>query len=300
MTPTLAAVLLESRGYRDFLRDMVRYVQSVDPGFSYAQCAYLLGFSSRNAVRDIVDGRRRMTAACLRKLISVCDKSKVPKQLDANVKAPGENIRRCLQLSAEQIRLLEVLVYVDEPDLDPLGRSPALLRRDYDRLRRKLQQRLSPDLSQAKRDELYQSIHWSRVYAALGSEEGASIQEIQQRTGLSVRVISPILQRLIDAALVASRGERFVAVSQNIHLSNLADNEHFKVHFHNALRHALGRSQRHFDDPESLFLALHFSASRGRMADLCQAIKSLVLDFANQNEQPEGDCVVRLTLALTP
>ena len=291
--------LIDATSYRKFLEDLYKWILENNPRFSYSRFALLLGFQSRNAAREIVQGRRRLTARSLQQLLHTLS-TKRSKTHMANLILPRFN--------KDHLRYLELLVYCEEPDLDTnkeTNNEPKIESRvsaELLTLREFLKQNTVREDSKThlvKANGLYEALHWPRVYAALGDEKGASISEIRSRCGLTEKKIEKTLKHLMQFGLVQGKEDRFVAVSQFVHASEIASDKFFKLHFQNSARHLIAASNRDFNHPSQLFYAANFSVETQNLPELCRELKELLERFAQHSDRPMGDRVVRLTAALT-
>lgn len=188
-TPDARALLASAGNYREFLKIYFR-----ETGISYAEAARRGGFSSRSYPRDVTEGRRRLTAKSLPSLL------------------------RGLRLESNLSRVFQLLYFAEHPEEHPEALSSSTIdaRLKKDRLRAMRSSRgpirikaALPDLKHARNaDLLGTSAGLTDVIAALGAmEEGATLEEIQQRTGLSKTTLTCALDTLVREGVANYRGE---------------------------------------------------------------------------------------------
>ena len=147
--------LLEQSNYRDFLAEFFRIKKAKNSAFSFTVFNRKAGFSSRSTIKDIIDGRRRLTSSTL------------PQVLDG------------MELNELFSTYFVNLVATDEADVQ----SPKLSTMSVDKLANKVRWSLKPvDVDES----LFENPNVPLVYCALGDQfAGKSISQIQILTGLT-------------------------------------------------------------------------------------------------------------------
>ncbi len=281
----IQSLLCEAEDYREFLEALVSFQKQRRPKYSYAQLSKDMGLASRNAAREIIRSQRRITARSLNTLLVH------------------------LKLPSDCAKLLLLLVYRSEPDLDPHKRNVAQLNGAWQKLREKMTAR--PLQTEGDPQKLYRHMHWPRVYAALGDSQGATLAAIQSRCQLPEKTISDILEALVACQMVrtadnsgkatshSQTNTRYVATAAVVNMRHLGSSSLFKKHYQNGLRHLIGLSEEAFDDPNPLFHAACFSIRSEDLGRLSAELSELLSRFATESEDPQGDRVVRLSAGLS-
>ena len=135
--------LLEASEYRGFLSVLYTHNKKQSPQFSYAYLAKRCHFSSKSFIKEVIDGKKRLSIESTHKIIEG------------------------LSLPSLWGKYFFNLVISD--DKAP-GAKPLAAQKELRRLRHKLIEK-KPLTVNENNSQLFQLTAWPHVYAALGSEE---------------------------------------------------------------------------------------------------------------------------------
>lgn len=270
--------LANSLGYRDFLQAAFSFCKENNPKFSYAYFAKKAGFSSRNFVRDIVIGDKRLT-------------------LESAIK-----FSKGLGLTGASKKYFLLLVAREEKGANADGLSPELIQSRLQRIRFQLAAKVdSKNQSKKKTSELYRFNDWPVVYAALGKVGvGVPLSEVSKRTRIRQEVCKNILEEMISAKVVELKAGCYLAPDFHVILKSQKDKSSFQRFFLHCLAEAKRSAQTNFESNDALFLTSVASIKASRAADFKEKLRDLILGFTEEIEDSDGDDVVSLTVAMVP
>jgi hypothetical protein len=206
VTPPLT--LLESTSERDFLGRWYTWAKENKSGLSYALLTRRAGFASRSYVRDVMTGKRRLTMEALPRFV------------------------KAMELKGEYRRFFSLLVQ-SSPNRFGRAGDPKV----QDKIAR-LKNRVRSDTESGRFPSHAQSLYLGKnrleIYAALGTpSEGATLDEISQRTGLAKEICAKTLSQMCgDGAVFSDQLEtRFFAKKPHLVLPKIGDQEVFKTSY---------------------------------------------------------------------
>ena len=267
--------LLEARDYRAFLhcffdKDIKRKKPVV---LTLQKFATKANFSSRSFIRDVILGKKRLTRRSLPKVI------------------------KGLSLNSTWARFFETLVFLEEEDLRNENLQEEQLAKRLKKLRMQLGLLDAPEDNQRAYTVLLNK-NFPDIFAALGDESGATFEEIQSRTNLSERTVKNILSQMLRAKIIKLDTSHFIVTEQAIELVNLKDENLFKEDYLRALA-KLRKRFKHQIKGDSLFVTQTFSVQKKKIKEFKSQLNQLVSDFADEAEDPLGDCIFEITLGAT-
>lgn len=248
---------------------------------SYAELSRRAGFKARSFPREVVKGDRSVNLK--------------------NIEQFAEGLR----LNRELKSLLTTLVQIESTEVPE---KIAKLQETLQRLRRKIRspkQIANPAIPKqalpVKLDRWVKETAFAKVYAALGEAEvGATVDEIQSRTGLSLSDVGHALRILEKWEVLqfnASSG-RYLPMHLHVLLSAHSSEEIFRACFQDAVSRMQTAFPEKAQSKEDLFFASTFSVRKSNMPELRQRMKELLSEFVEESETALGDDVVTLAAGL--
>jgi hypothetical protein len=283
-TPEARQLLAQSGSYRDFLRVYFR-----ETNLSYAEVARRGGFSSRSYPRDVTEGRRRLTAKSL------------------------PSLSRGLRLDPALSRLLQSLYFSEYPDEHPETLTAQALRTRLERerldvarsqrrgVRRKTQ---IPETSKlGDRDLTHLAAGLTDVVAALGElKDGATLDEIQKRTGLGKNVLARQLDSLVREGVLDYAGDsrRYFPGTAHIDWTGQAGNRLARAVYVSAAERLAETARGHFARPDAMFVNSAVSIPREDLPRFKEELKELLLKFVDRSVETGAspDTVVQIVAGM--
>ncbi len=261
--------LLEATEYRVFLSVLYAHNKKLSPQFSYAYIAQRCHFSSKSFVKEVIDGKKRLSIESTHKIIDG------------------------LALPSLWGKYFFNLVMSD--DQLP-GVTPMAAQKELRRLRRKLIDKKTLTVSENE-SQLFKLTAWPHVYAALGSEEkGASLQDILSRTvSLNTNLVESTLAHLVTVGMVIKKGKRFYAAQDTAFFEDLGKVQFFKNFYLQSVNHLFEKSRKDFNSPDSLFYTISLSLNPTKMPEFRRDLAELLDKYTAEIEQPDGARVALLT-----
>lgn len=268
----LLQMLITAPEYRAYLREKFIYLKKIkSAGFSYQKFADLAGFSSKGFVKDVADGKKKLTNNSLEKFV------------------------KGLNLKGAEANFFRMLVCLDDK-IPYKNWSQGLLQERIAAVR----QRLSSGDQKKNETTIYKKQLWPLLYAALGNEsEGASITEVSNRTKTPTAICCENLLEMTSLGILwlDNRTNRFHC--KDFHLIYKGNGD-FQTFYLNTLETIRSTAQKSFADANNLFMGSAFSVKQSRMAEFSEKLKVLMVDFIDEMEDPLGDSVVMLSVGLAP
>lgn len=236
---------------------------------SYAYVARVAGFAARSFPRDVVKGEKTLT----------------PQSALA--------IANGLKLGADFRDLFVALV---EYELAQNTNEKARCEKKISTIRGRIERK------QNSQDESAFAIeHFSAVYASLGAPRvGATLAEIQLRSGLPYQTLRCCLEELKKLELVQAVGDRFVAKANHLAFSQMKKDGAFHSLYLSRMREAEKRSKLQFNSADMLFQESTFSVRPEKLPQLKLELRSLLQRFVDDSEDPEGVTLACAVVAFFP
>ena len=277
--------LARSQSYREFLHS---YFEATK--LAYAEVARRGGFSSRSYPRDVTEGRRRLTARSLPSLV------------------------RGLRLDPDMARVFQLLYFSQYPDEHPesLPRDSIFARLEKERAKTARHASRVP----ARRKEKLPKLTLDRgrgqevlapglvdLVAALGdSDEGATIEMIQKRTGTRRSLLAIQLESLIALGGVRYMGasRRYVATAEHIDWTGSGAADLARLACESAISRMSRVAGEHFGSAETMFLDSAFAISKDDLPRLKTELRELLLSFVDRSIESASstEAVVHLTAGM--
>lgn len=269
-------LLLESENYRDFISRFLTLKIKSHKKYGYSHLARQAGFASRSFPRDIVMGRKNITLFSINKFIRGMS-------LDSDL---SQYFRYLVEIKHENCRQKQVTDQQLEKARNNLK----------SRLVSRNQKKTAEDFKKANAYEYFQS---PKVYAALGPLDlGATLKEIIHRTQLDENTVALILNKLIEDKIIKKIKNKFYAIENHLDLTGLGQSEVFKNFYLQCLEEALRQARLNFNTDNALHFVTAFSINRKDLPALKENLKSLLLQYVDQNEDSKGDYVTKITCSL--
>lgn len=276
LTPDFSVQLLAAPDYRTFLQEYCELTP-----LSFAALARRSGFASRAYVREVIEGKRRLTVLSVGKF------------------STG------LHLRGDWKPYFRLLVARTEKDSCPEGWSSARIERQLEILRAKIEGKRSrravkndPDLV----DSYLKVPYFLEIYAASGEiGSGSSLNEIQLRTGLDSRVLKSSLSKMEKLGVFVrdQAKERFLPTDFHIAISAAERSEYFRRAYVKGLELARKGATHDLGSPEKLFFQSTFCVRVNDLPILKQRLRKLLDEFVESSIDGSGERVVNLITALS-
>lgn len=265
--------LLTEPDYTHFLQRYLA-ILSKTKRVSYAHITRKAGFSSRAYIREIVIGKKRLTAKALPPLASALGLS-------------GDLQKYFIYLAASKESDIQNLYRVKPDALGKLRKK--LLTQNYTRQE-----------SQNLGDRIYALPAVTQVFAALGdSNTGSTLEEIVAKIQMPRNMILETLWGLVGTGLVNLKADgHYVAQTEHVAFTELGKSEIFKKLYLENLLNTRRVAESEFESAQDLFFLSSFSVNSSRLPELKTQLRELLHRFVEESEQPDGDAVVNLVLGL--
>lgn len=261
--------LLQASTYRGFLLDLYKTNKALNKQFSYAYIAKRCGFSSKSFIKEVIDAKKSLSQNSCQKIIKGLRLPKLVGDYFFYLTARDELFTT---LSKEQIH------------------------KELSRLKLKL---LKKDTNSVISSDIFLTLNWPYVYAALGTlEGGASLIEIQQRLNLSEAILKETLFVLIEKGLVLQKSNRFYVKDSTLFLEEIGSSKHFKAFFLNAINLQYQKAKQSFNSEDELFFSMSFSTQSKKMKEFKKDLQNILDKYTSDIEDPNGDKVVTLTCGM--
>ena len=280
--PLAGTQLAQAKGYREFLQIYFRETE-----LAYAEVARRAGFSSRSYPRDVTEGRRRLTAKSL------------------------PNLVRGLRLEPEMAKVLQLLYFNEYPEEHPEALSSAVILGLLEKHRHKAMRALASPLRKKVRPpevKVSQALETlatglTDVVAALGNiKEGATLLEIQRRTGFVRSDLAQVLEALVEQGVVTYSGDsrRYFPESEHLDWTGQAKNQLAKLAYRSSVQRLAKAAQNHFWSDETAFVNSALSVAKQDLPQLKEELREVILKFVDRSveSQSSPDTVVQLVVGL--
>lgn len=260
--------LLEAQGHQDFLRVLYELNKRNSSAFSFNYMAQRCGFSSKSFLKDVMSKKKKLS-------------------LDSAFK-----ITKGLNFPSTWAKYFLELVKKD------LNQKNDSLSKEQIRLKIKLSGK-NIEVKEDVGHSLFQQIqHWPYVYAALGTlETGATLMDIEKRTGLSEAEVEGTLEILVTEKLVLKKGRRFYPASSEVFFEKLGKSEFFKNFFCRSILKSQELAFRKFGSPDTLFYSMALSIKPEKMPEFRLELAELLDKYTTEIEDPNGTRVASLNCA---
>lgn len=243
--------------------------------FTHTYFCKKAGFGSRNAVREIISGRKSITHASYRKITAV------------------------LGLSPRLMSFFALLVHRDFPELKILQLTPAQTEQAITRQRRIIagKKNESAATSQAA-PALFADRSFLLVYAAISATgPGTSLEEISTRTRLKPPSIARVVQVLERNQLIEKIGDRFVTSSEHLFFERLGGDDYFNSAYQETIAELAKNAGKLMAEKDNLLMQSVFNIDSKHLPNLIKTLKEAIGKYVDENACDSGDRVVKLAVA---
>jgi uncharacterized protein (TIGR02147 family) len=270
------AALANCRTYREFLETAFSHLKKRNKHFGYAEFSRRAGFSSRSYPRDVLVGKKRITARSLPQII------------------------KALKLTPDLETLFTALVGSEEKEVSIEGYSSIADRKlALSKVQNRLRSRTESSPLLGRADKFYELESWLPVYVSLGTpEDGATLAQVVSRTRLSKMLCRKVLEEMTHFKVIRRAGEKFFTENFHLVFKHLGKSEFFKNQFLNSLKEVAFNADQDFEGKRQLFFHSVLSVDEKKMVALREELESVILKFVDRAESPHGDRVAKISLAL--
>ena len=265
--------VFDATNYRQFIQLRLSEGQKKA---NYAALSRRAGFLSRSYPRDVVSGKRRITASSL------------------------SQFNEGLQLKGDLRAYFETLVAIDEPDAVPqLSRKTEnselktrLIKIKSRLLRKKIEKKDATNLFRIYRK-------WLEIYAILGTiEKGRSLIEIARAVKTSEKTCKEVLHHMTTQGVAQydETSDRYFPTQSHLVISDMGGSAFVKQYFSESLAQVNQWAQTAFDSQDRLFWNSVFSIDSKRATEFKNQLRDLIIRFVDQSESPDGDAVARVII----
>lgn len=269
--------LVDQEDYRVFLKQALGFLGFGGQRINYAAFSRKAGFSSRSYPRDVVVGKRRITAQSLPKFI------------------------RGMGLRGDLKTYFVFLVSLHQDDLNTTHLSKADIQQQLKKIRQRLQAKAVP--STAPLLSLAKFKYWQEVFASLGDpEKGATLADIAARAQLATAQCQTILAEMCASGCVEylSETDRYRGIALNLNLEGLGKELFFKNHLQSRLQKINRNIGVDLNSPDWLVFDSVWSVQKQRLPEFKQEFRKLILQFIETTEEAEGDSLAHVFVSLGP
>jgi hypothetical protein len=269
--------LLKANNYRDFLECLIAE-RSGNKKPNFSEMSRRAGFSSRSFIREVLDGKKSLTLSSVAKL------------------------KKALGLTGFLAQYFELLVAFEEPAVNVSLWSDEVILEKLSTLKERLHKQsrsAAVKVSSATADSLFMNRVAPEVYASLGTlENGASLAEIQSRSGLPTPTIESVLHSFLKWDVIETRGGRFYLKDPDLDIFNLGNGLNFQSTYLESITKLQRKARAGLNSQSDLFLHTAFSVSQNRAQVLKQRLRDTVIQFLNEEQCDDGEKIAKLTLGL--
>jgi uncharacterized protein (TIGR02147 family) len=275
-TRLLIQATFEAEDYRTFLSQVFEASTKSGKKFNFAAFSRKAGFSSRGFIKEVLDGRKRLTSLSFPKVLKAL----------------------ALPLSLRQF--FTYLVILEEPELNHDKLTQVQISHRLSEIREKLKAQLEQTENEGSAAQaLFKSYHILEVYSVLGNrQQGIDLSEVQRRTGLELEICQRVLRQLVEQKVITVKAGRYKSLNPLYIFEGFGANEGFKNLYLETLGLMKRKANTHFKSHDQLFYQSFFSVSRQHIPELKRRLREVVTEFVEASENDDGDCVSKLMVGL--
>lgn len=233
------------------------------------------GFSSRSYLTEIVAGKKGFSRDSLSRL------------------------KGALPLDKSWLRLFEYLAWLEDPKLRPPTLSVGELRQEIKNLRITLERQMSQKPGYKVAEPNIRRPQVFQVYAALGDEKtGATLDEIEKRTGLRHHSICVALRQLVVSGAVLQNGDRYFAVAMKADALGVKEPEVLADLIHIICTDLQKRRVHIAKVPTNLTIYSAFSVRREQIPLLKDRLEAAIFEVLDEFQVDAGNQVQQVFLSM--
>lgn len=131
-----------------------------------------------------------------------------------------------------------------------------------------------------------------RVYAGLGSiEDGATLSDIMNRTGLPESTITSCLNAMKEFKIIEERQGRFLVKNTQLDVFGLTSRDGLSELVSDVCRDLRNNRDRIIDEPKNTIFYTAFSTNEAKLPELKKRLQAAVFDVLDEFQVDDGDCV---------
>lgn len=266
---------LGASDYRTFLAKVFEASVKEGQKFNFAAFSRKAGFTSRGFIKEVLDGRKRLTSLSFPKVV------------------------KALQIPALLRHYFTYLVLIEEPELN-------IDRLTNDQIKSKLQEIKDKLALQLRRSDdeapiakaLFKSYQVLEVYSALATKDpGTQLKEVMSRTGYGADVCLEVLKYLVTQDVVTETSGRFKALNPHAVYSSVGS-DGIKTVYLDSLSALKRKATVRFNGKDQLYSQSFFSVQKHRMPELRKRLREVLHEFVETYETDDGDCIGKLIVGL--
>ncbi|HEY8269849.1 MAG TPA: TIGR02147 family protein [Pseudobdellovibrionaceae bacterium] len=276
--------LLACQDYRAFMA--LFFQRSSDPKkrpkkLSFQRFSTLAGYASKSYPAEILSGRKNLKYESIEKF------------------AKGLSLNQTLS------EYFKNLVLIDLTNSGVTDFNIEDLKKRNDSIRIKIiagikDLRSSKKMNYSGLQKVLLQENFSQVFAALGSPQvGASLKEIKNRTGLEIERLVKILSNLEKEKVIRRIENRYFLESNSIDFEFLESDIYFKRNFVRSSTKALKCFDKQSRSASALYMTQTFSVHTEKLPALKNTLSSILREFSENAECPDGDQVAEICLSFT-
>jgi hypothetical protein len=268
--------LAGARSYREFLHVVFKIWAQADLAMNYAEFARRAGLAARSFPRAVMNGEKKLS------------ESSLPLFLQA-LGLRG-NLRDLFRLLvAKEERLKSILGELTELNVTKLDSQ-------IERIRTRLAQKRTR-IKPLRNEDFFRNRIQTLIFAGAGSlESGSDINTISSRTGIAVNLVTNELPLMEKLGMIKFDTENnwVWPLCFHIDITNSGRLRAVEADFIESSRNLEQVARRRFSSDDELFFQSVFSVKKSNLGHLKVALRDLLLTFAEENEDSDGDRLMRI------
>ncbi|MFN8944475.1 MAG: TIGR02147 family protein [Pseudobdellovibrionaceae bacterium] len=259
--------LIHAENDAHFLKVFYEVNKEQSSRFSYAFLAKRCGFASKSFISEVISGKKQLSTQSALKIASG------------------------LNFTQSWSKYFLLLVQQNQVPLE----NASKIRREIYQLKTRLQKHESIKLTQLG-DVFFDMKLWPYVYAALGDEKkGATLEQVQMRTGIEPKIILSILDVLIEKKVVVKNKNTYLACNVSLLFKGQKSNSHFQKFFLENLSKLYDKATKNFESETALYLSMAISIDSKKMSEFKKSLSTLLDEYTTDIERSDGDRVAVMT-----
>lgn len=268
--------LLEAKNYRDFLAQAITERKARQSSFSYQTLVNRAGLRAKSFPLEVIQGKKRLSLSSARAFSHALNLNKNLEDFFLNLLFLENITERPVRSSEENIKL-------------QLDKIKSRLKLKYFKT------------SNGRTSNFPAPLRFSEVYASMGTHQrGASREDILKRSALKPELVDSTLDWIVKNGFgeFDLEAQRYLPKLPALFFDKLGSDLFFKELFQLRLSEAQKISASDFNDVRRLFLSSVFSVQEQDLPKLTLELKEILNRYIDHSENPNGDRLARLSVAL--